>query len=288
MKYLYLDHNIYIEARDDLQLREYLNTLLEKNLQCIYSPAHIEEIFKVVANETSQYKNKMDMSMEVISEITGNKEVLPTESGLIIKKEDPKECYSRVKGMDTTSRVKKDSETKFVVDKDNYKKSLDKDKQNAYISDISPDKIWEHQELKESINDFNKNRSAIINNYNNSMEVQLLSFLGVDKKLPSTFSLKQGNYSLLKKSHKQLEYTIELLFRMLNFSGYYAEKSEKTSISGTHDVSHSIYATRADYLISTDKRFVKKCQAIYSFLGVETTVIYCKQNEIRSVIDKII
>lgn len=288
MKYLYLDHNIYIEARDDLQLRGYLNTLLEKNLQCIYSPAHIEEIFKVVASETSQYKNKMDMSMEVISEITGNKEVLPTESGLIIKKEETNECYSRVKGMDTRKRVEKDSETKFVVDKDNYKKSLDKDKQNVYISNISPDKIWEHQGLRESLAEFNKNRSVIINKHNNSMDVQLLSFLGVDKKLPSTFCLKQGNYSLLKKSHKQLEYTIEVLFRMLNFSGYYAEKSEKTSISGTHDVSHSIYATKADYLISMDKRFVKKCQAVYSFLGVETEIIYCKQNEIRSVIDKTI
>lgn len=288
MKYLYLDHNIYIETIDNLRLRKYLEDLSGKKLQCLYSPAHIEEIFKVVSNETSQYKNKMDLLIEAISKITNNKQILPTSSELIIENEHPNTCYSRVSGLDTRKRVENDSKTKFVVDTDNYKELLSINKQNLSISNIEPNKIWEFPAVKELIEDLNKNIPTIIDKYNHSIEVQMLNLLGVDKTLPTNFCFKLGNYPLLKNSHKQLEYTIEVLFRLLNYVGYCAEKSERTAISGTHDVSHSIYGTKADYLLSLDKRFVKKCQAVYNFLGVDTAVIYCKQEELENTIEKLV
>lgn len=288
MKYLYLDHNIYIETIDNLRLRKYLEDLSEKKLQCLYSPAHIEEIFKVVSNETSQYMNKMDLLIEAISKITNNKEILPTSTELIIENEHPNTCYSRVRGLDTTERVENDSKTKFVVDTDNYKELLSINKQNLSISNIEPNKIWELPVVKELVEGFNRNISVIIAKHNHSMEVQMLNLIGVDKTLPTSFCLKLGNYSLLKKSHRQLEYTIEILFRLLNYVGYNAEKSERTAISGTHDVSHCIYGTKADYLLSLDKRFVKKCQAVYNFLGVDTAVIYCKQEELENTIEKLV
>lgn len=286
MKHLYLDQNIYIEALENQELRKKIKSLPNKNLQCVYSPAHIEEIYKVEANDDSRYKNKMKELMIVISESTNNMEILPTSSELIIKEEHPSQCYSRVKGIDTRGRVEQDSKTKFEVDTANYKKSLDADKHNSSISNIAPDKIWEFPKIKAALGELNENMDTIRNRYNNSIEVQLLGLINVDKKLPESFCFQAGNYSMLKSSHKQLEYTIEILFRLLNFYGYYAEKSEKTTISGTHDVSHSIYGTKADYFLSTDKRFVGKCQAVYQFLGVNTLLRYCKQEEIVDVIDK--
>lgn len=288
MKYLYLDQNVYIEALENMALREKIKSLSSKDVQCVYSPAHIEEIYKVEANEKSQYKDKMKELMVIISESTSNMEILPTASELIIKKERPSQCYSRVKGIDTRERVERDSKTKFEVDTTNYKRLLNTDKHNSSISNIDPDKIWEFPSIKAVIDDFNENREVIINNHNNSLEVQLLAMISIDKKLPDSFCLQQGNFAVLKSSHKQLEYTIEILFRILNFSGYYAEKSEKTTISGTHDVSHSIYGTKADCFLSTDKRFVKKCQAVYHFLGVNTPIIYSKQDKIEDAIDKIV
>lgn len=91
-----------------------------------------------------------------------------------------------------------------------------------------------------------------------------LSNSRVDKTLPDNFCLRRGNFAELEISHKQLEYTIEILFRILNFAGYCSEKSEQTSISGTHDVSHAIYATKADFLVTMDRRFAKKCKAVYN------------------------
>ena len=79
-----------------------------------------------------------------------------------------------------------------------------------------------------------------------------------------------------------------ILFRILNFAGYCSEKSEQTSISGTHDVSHAIYATKADFLVTMDRKFAKKCKAVYNFLGVRTSVIFCKQNEVVNVLENIV
>ena len=57
-----------------------------------------------------------------------------------------------------------------------------------------------------------------------------------------------------------------MLFNLLNYIGYNYEKEQRKAISGTHDISHAIYATEA-----------------YSFLGAKTTVIYCKQQDIIDV-----
>ena len=67
--------------------------------------------------------------------------------------------------------------------------------------------------------------------------------------------------------------------RILNFCGYWVEKTDRTAVSSIHDVSHCIYDTFADYIISMDERFSKKCKAIYTYLGVPTKVIYCKDDE---------
>lgn len=41
MKNLYLDHNVYIEALENERLNALLRGLMDKKIQCLYSPAHI-------------------------------------------------------------------------------------------------------------------------------------------------------------------------------------------------------------------------------------------------------
>lgn len=111
----------------------------------------------------------------------------------------------------------------------------------------------------------------------------MLGLLNIYKTLPDDFCLKKGNFAELEMFHTQLECTIEILFRILNYSGYCAEKNVHTSISGTHDVSHAIYATKTAALITTDLKFSKKCRAVYEFLGVKTDVVFCTQNKLINV-----
>lgn len=280
MRYLYLDHNVYIEALKNEELKKALLELKNKKIQCVYSPAHIEEIYKVSANKNSPYKEKMGKLIKLISEITSNIEVFPTITSLVLHKEDPNACYDRVKNFDTRSIVENDSCERYMIDKDNYEKLSNKNE----ILKIEPEEIWKYPAIDQCITDFNKNRDRIIAKHNT--ENSILCLLGIDKSLPSNFCLEQGNFLKLKKSHTQLEYTIEILFRILNFSGYHSEKDKHTSISGTHDVSHAIYATKANILISADYKFTQKCKAVYKFLGVQTFIIYCKPDDIINVINK--
>lgn len=284
MSYLYIDHNIFIQTLYVNELKTYLCQLSNKNVNVIYSPAHIEEIHKVYANEQSNFKDRMPGLLANISEITNNKESFPTAKGLVIKIENPNECYLRVSEYDTRDRVEVDGLSKMGVDKKHYAELLAQDKHNQSISNIPNDKIWEHPAVKQIVDDLNNNIQMIIQQNNSSIDVKRLYMLGINKKLPSSFKFKRGNFSRLVNSHKELEYTIEVLFRVLNYCGYYADKKPETAISGIHDVSHAIYATKADVFVTTDNRFAQRCMAVYSFLGIKTKVIACKEEEILNTI----
>lgn len=289
MKDIYLDHNIYIQTLEDQELYEFLLGIKKKNnIRFLYSPAHIEEIYKVAANENSKYKFRMEELMQNISDITDNNELLPNLNGIVVRKEDALECYKRVKKYDTRERVEEDSKIRFNEDKRHYNKLLEESKKNKGISVIPFNKIWENDIVKSEIDNLNKNILTIIENYNNSPENILFMKMGINRNISQNLSFKKGNFNILKKSFNDLEYTIEVLFRVLNFCGYNAEKKEKTSISSTHDVTHAIYATNVDYLISNDERFVKKCKAVYYYLGVKTNVIYAEQNNIKEALNSLI
>lgn len=288
MNYLYLDHNIYISALEDENLSNYLKGLHSNNIQCVYSPAHIEEIHKVKINIDSPYSNKMDSLLGIIDEITNSTEVLPTTNGLIITREKVLDCYYRVSTCDTTERIKNDSIERFNIDSRHYKQALENNSHAKSISNLTDKTIWEYPEIQSFINYINANISSIIFNHNNSIEVLLFKKIGIDKTLPPNFDLKKNRFSIYKNSNTQLEYAIEVLFRILNYSGYNAEKKEATSISGTHDVSHAIYSTHTEWLVTLDKRFAKKCTAVFNYIGANTTVINCKREEIINTIESLI
>ena len=127
------------------------------------------------------------------------------------------------------------------------------------------------------INELNQIMPQIIFNYN--LENAILG-LDSDRMIPEGFQIQSGMYPQLKQKHSELELVIDILFSILNFCGYNADKEEKKVVSGIHDVSHAIYATAADKFFTFDKRFAKRCQAVYYFLGAETEVVACDYKKI--------
>lgn len=288
---LYLDHNVYIDCLEDNDLLNFIiNSRDKKQINIFYSSAHIEEIYR--AEKDAEKKDKNYDSglklMYIIDKITNSKDIFPRSDGLVIRHEGTKCVYKRVSGIDTTKIVEDYSLSRFHIDDANYK-DLAADKHNTSISNLSESEIWEHSAVKGIINDYNNKRKKIIEFNNNSLEVVLLLKCGINKRLPLDFSIVPNIYKTrLKKSHTELEYTIEFLMRVLNFCGYYAEKTENAAISATHDTTHCIYATATEKLITMDKRFSMKCRAIYKFLGVDTQVIYCNDAQaVRNAIDEI-
>lgn len=80
----------------------------------------------------------------------------------------------------------------------------------------------------------------------------------------------------LVKSHHKKETIITKILNCMEEAGYnQEEKNHAASLTGRmHDVTHAIYATAADFLVTNDKRFTKKVHATYLRLGMPTK-IFC-------------
>lgn len=284
MLYIYLDHNVYIKALSNETIKHKILSLKKYEIKFVYSPAHIEEIYTAVTKK-STYIDIANKLIALLSEITDNLGCRPSmDSGVVLKNENPKYCYDRVKSYDTTVVVASHANIKYVFDKKNYQNLIDTDKHNKNISTLNCKEIWSHPLILQSIN--------YLNDY--LLHIQSPDFFeyrkecvlnGISENLRNSNYIFYGCFDLYKNSYFCLEACIEYLFRILNQNGYNAEKSEKTSVSGIHDVSHAIYATKANFLLTEDKRFYKKCQAVYSYLGVPTKVVLCDDSNLIGKLD---
>ena len=279
----YLDHNIYIYSLIDKSIVSAVD-LLKKSVNFCYSPAHIEEVYKALKKGDSNYLENKKNILSQISKFTNDMEYLPSMTSIIIKKESPFICYERIVKYDTTQRIEIDGKHKYKVDKEHYKELCDKEKKYQNISNIEFDKIWDYEDMVNAISQLNTNMKDIRKKHNNRYENSVFKLCGVDKDLPEDLKIYSGMYSKIKDSHKVLEFIIEILFRILNINGYNAEKKEDTTISGIHDVSHAIYATKADKLFTVDRKFFNKCKAVYYFLQVDTEVILCSKENISEIL----
>ena len=64
------------------------------------------------------------------------------------------------------------------------------------------------------------------------------------------------------------------LFNLLDLACYYKDKqTEHSNISRFHDASHAYYAQLCDFFVSEDKRMRYKTKAVYSYLGITTSVL---------------
>ena len=277
MLYLYLDQNIYIKAISNNNIKQMILSLKKHEIKFVYSPAHIEEIYTAVTKK-STYIDIANKLLTFLSETTDNMEYFPSsDSGVLLINENPKECYDRVKSCDTTAVVASHANIKYNIDKKIFKNLIDTDKHNKNISTLNCKEIWSHPLILECIN-----------NLHDYLEIRKKCVLnGISENLRNLKSISQGCFVSYENSFPDLEYCIEILFRILTQNGYNAEKSEKNSASGIHDVSHAIYATKANFLLTEDKRFYKKCQAVYSYLGVPTKVVLCDDSNLIGKLDEI-
>ena len=275
----YLDHNIYIYSLADKLITQAIKILKSNSVQFIYSPAHIEEIYAAYAINSHKYFNARLQLLKQISEITDNMECFPSESNIIIVRESPYDCYLRIDNDDTKSLIDSIGQQKYHINKNHYHQICESDKYRQSISNLEFDKIWQDNEIISYIETINENMPITIKEHNSSKFVQNLKSNGINILLPEDLQIEFGMYSKIKHSHNLVEFIIDQLFSILNINGYNADKKEITTISGIHDVTHSIYATVSDKLFTTDQRFAKKCMAVYYYLGVDTEVIFCHDKD---------
>lgn len=281
---VYLDLNIYSKIHDNHEI----NTLIKNGkgkIDYYYSPAHIEEIFKAISNNNMNYKEKMITLLDIINEITDAKELLPNiniGSSIKVQFEKTQSCYARVATCDTRDFTHDTSIDKFKEDRANAIQVQENDKSMKNLSSLSYSDIWENELVKSYIDNSNKNMVSIINKQNIQPVIQFLRCHNIDKSISENLIVRKGIFTEIYKKHSDLEFIIEILFRVLTYTGYNRDKDEVTAVSGTHDITHSIYGTYCDYIVTADEKFSKRCKAVYHYLGSKTEVIFCKQKNLYS------
>jgi len=273
---IYLDMNIFVSyiKQENIDLVKSLNYAIKNTTKKFpYSPAHIEEI-AVINRKSENSKRYISQNLKIISKICKDYEYLPTISdGIKTSNELPSSCYKRVlEDYSNTTIRAEDSEKEKTKDWKSIQLSLSENELNS----IKPVELFTKKEIVDKLTEYldKKLLSSLISSKilgkKNNLDFNLSPLYAYlkTKKMPSV--------SILQNNHKIIEILFELIFDFLDNIGY---KNDKRVIrkekyrSRMHDVTHSIYATKANYLITNDENFKCKTIAIYQLLNFNTTVI---------------
>lgn len=217
-----------------------------------YSPAHMEEIATPNMNgkkDVTSLKNKL----RFIKKLSKCYEYFPSQGKTIIKREDPKECYKRV-----TDQYHKNKNIE-CMEAELLQKFKDTDPEGSISSRVS-----------------NKGDSVLLEK---KFDEELSNFLLHDKYLRRFYDdhitetvINNFKNNLNEQNHGIKERVLELAFNYLEYIRYKPEKIQK-SRSRMHDCTHAIYATKSDFFVSDDKRFLAKIRAVYKYFSIETKVL---------------
>ncbi|MGC3818626.1 hypothetical protein [Acinetobacter sp. G11] len=239
---IYLDHNVmcdYFSRKEENIINKV--KILKKKVEFSYSPAHIEEIANIKKSNLSS-EEIMDLithNIDGIIEITDYYEYLPGEK-IFSKLEDPWLCLYRVlKDYDKTTTYAEFLHQKLFQERFEVREKYIIEN----IGNINPHDLFENTNVKNALLAFCKNDTDEI------------------------IKLKDHN-----NLHKKLLYSIDNLICFLELIGFYSDRLNQYR-SNLHDISHLIYASKADYFVSGDKKTRYKATAIYSFLNIQTNVI---------------
>lgn len=258
--FVYLDYNIMVnftKAKSVLYFDKYLK--IDK-FQYLYSPAHLEELAH--AHFETSHETIKDY-LYTISIITNNNIIRPVslDKPLSFYSEKPTSTYERVLknngGLETTKEVESIDSEAFQLWK-NIRQKYNSPFDSKVISNIPPNEIFsnvKHEQVKNIIQLFNCL-------YDCPLKTNRINF-----------NEKKNSYDFIKdKPYSQLEMLIEAFMKTLQYAGYHSD-NKKHFRSATHDISHALYASKCDILVTEDNRFSQRVTAVYSYLGIPTQIM---------------
>lgn len=251
-KKIYLDQNVmseYLSGGNTVLIDTVLK--LKNSNQFLYSPAHMEELAVPFMKESNkEMKQRVLEEIDCISELTDNNEVFPgTTNPMCIKVENPLVCFNRVVDFYPLNSILEQQENEQL---EQYKSTDPTGKTAQKMSNQNSSILLQEQ------------HSSALN-----LRFHLDILAGMSAK---QVGLRDFKYPEILKSHATFERCIEITFCYLE-SIRYRPEAVKKSRSRMHDVSHAIYGSIADILVTDDDRFSKKLQAVYKYWGIETEIL---------------
>ncbi|MEX5571136.1 hypothetical protein Q1J55_25315 [Pseudomonas syringae] len=257
-KMIYLDYNLFESYRVDdvLGLRAAIDGIKDE-YTLPYSPAHLEDLASSLMwkdHEEAEISPLMELSqdrLQNIIDISKMVELLPApgHQPTQITEEHPGECLLRVLKHFDSNRWLDVRESDLL---ENLKATDAGGARSKRISNLPVNFLSSTE-------------------YDSEITYKYTSDLGLMKKQRDA-GLTDLKWPEISKSHEVLEHVFEVLMNYLEEIRFRPEDTKKAR-SRMHDVTHAIYATKADYFITGDVRFHHKVSAVYDYLQVPTKVV---------------
>lgn len=238
-KIVYLDQNVISNAAKDNELGKFLENIAGiHGLQFVYSPAHIEEAYKIPKPESKQE------FLSFLTQLTGNFSLQPGEKNTI-------ELFSELPEY-PFSRVASSPEAAEAIEANKILKDRDRSIHfPEYNTETHKKEIANFENIFDSLTD--------------------AEFRKVIFHSPSGL-LSKSSYKNLS-SHSSILHAVYTLHAALDLLGYKLDKKERTLRSSAHDIEHLIYGTAVDYFVTADSGLAARARQIYSFMDKHVTVL---------------
>lgn len=252
---IYLDYNLFVFLCDGVnpELEAKVKSLSDRHI-FPYSPAHLEEVATALMQpkflKLDDPKRFFSRKLDSISEISGNRELYPSDDGPItMKAEYPIKCLGRVlRYYDSNPGIEANEARMLEI----YK-AADTDGGVANrMSNLPVDFLLNtehgeklHQRLHSDLDFLVRCRTHCVDD---------LTWPSISKHFPV------------------LERALELSLNFLENVRYRPEQVVK-SRSRMHDVTHCIYASNCEQFVTQDKRLYDKVRAVYLYFGIPTRVL---------------
>jgi len=271
MKKVYLDMNIYDRIIKDANIKNKINEIA-KNYRFYYSGAHAEEVFTSRKNSNGNNEASISSRIATIDCLCKSHKLAPLDySKIIITTEPFKDCYNRIDN-DDTSNILEDKAKRHLDRIKSAQSGLEKE--ILHIQNLGPYEIWDNPRIIDSINKANNELPGVIEKYNRSPEI-ISVFLKYNAlvKLSTGLKIERDSYHNLSCKYSSFEFIMEKLHNILLENGYHIDSKQNKFNSGVHDVTHMIYASKCNYLVTNDNKFSKRAKAVYAYIGIKTEVV---------------
>lgn len=275
---VYFDYNLYEDCAKGI-IKIDLDWL-KANCSVYLSVAIIEEYYKAEKNCNDDNKDKLLNTYKKFFTLNYEKHILvPGNKRILCEVNTFEKRYQIIKNYDTQKIISKNA----IKNIDICRRIRDEYiKENATVLDYSNSNyidIWDKKEVKKSCDEFPKKFNDIRNDICSDLEKCYGIAAGKTIKIlkSKNMSLRANMfYSEAYPDFLSLQIVVDYLYEALQECGFHTEKRKK-AVSGVYDVSHIIYASYCDYLVTSDSKLIAKANAIYYYLGISTRAINVKE-----------
>lgn len=276
IKVLYLDWNVIVDfLNEDFKWLEDIILSKSEDISIPFSSEHVDEATNIKLSNTLDTKNEIDRRLNYLSKLSSNLYFVNDMIDTGYMFETPANVFQTLNDVSLGFDPNKlfSSFIDYDVLKDGRKK-LDLDPN--LLNNIEP------KDAIEKIDGIITSKKEIQEHTrNNDLDI---SFMGILKKALEISEESHSNTSyndiIRKKKTYELNNIVVMSFSLLDTFGFWADK-KSTYIRGSRfpDSRHAFNAIFMDVLISNDKRFCMKAEAVYKYLNLGPEVCFLNEDK---------